>query len=606
MRMVLNRKTLQARLEIHALEDTAVVLPADTRQWLPAQVTLDGSPAAALFRTPAGELWIELPRGQHQLTLAGMAPVRDTFQLSLPLRPRRIEIDADGWAVAGLHENGIAEGPLQFTRVSAATGDKEAATLEPGTLPPFVRVERTLRLGLDWSVETRVVRLSPVGNPIVLDVPLLDGESVISDGVRVNDGQVQVSLPAGQQVFAWSSRLDKRPVLTLRAPNTLSWSEVWQAEISPVWHVDISGIAATHHQDRNSTWLPQWLPWSGEEVQLAITRPEAIPGPTLTIDASRLEVTPGIRSTDVDLTFSLRSSQGGQHTLQIPQGAQLQAVSIDGRSQPIRQEGRAVTLPVSPGTQRVALQWREPAGITGFFRTPAVDLGAPSVNSSITLRLGENRWLLWADGPRLGPAVLYWSVILIIVLVSAGLARTALTPLRMRHWFLLGIGLSQSPIEVGLVVVGWLLALGLRARLEPGRNIHLFNLAQIALGLLTLVALAMLYSAVETGLLGLPEMQVAGNDSTAYVMNWYQDRAMENLPQAWIFSVPILFYRFLMLAWALWLALALLRWLKWGWSCFTANGLWHAVRFHLPGRSAPQATSAAVPRDGDQAPGNLE
>jgi hypothetical protein len=600
LRVVLDDKTLLARLEVHALEDTAVVMPADARQWLPAQVTVDGAPAPALFRTPAGELWIELPRGRHQLTLTGTAPPRDTFQLPLPLRPHRVEIDAAGWTVAGLHADGIADGPLQFTRVSAAAGDKESTALEPGTLPPFVRVERTLRLGLDWSVETRVVRLSPAESPIVLDVPLLDGESVISGGVRVNDGQVAVSLPAGQQVFAWESRLDRRPLLTLRAPDTLSWSEVWQAEISPVWHVDTAGIAVTHHQDRNSRWLPQWLPWPREEIQLAITRPQAIPGPTLTVDASRLEVGPGLRSSDTELTLTLRSSQGGQHTLRLPQGARLQAVSIDGRSQPIRQDGQSVTLPVSPGTQQVVLQWREPAGITAVFRTPAVDLDAPSVNSSITLRLGKNRWLLWAAGPRLGPAVLYWSVIVIIALVSFGLARTGLTPLRMRHWFLLGIGLSQSPLQVGLVVVGWLLALGLRARLEPGTGSRVFNLTQIGLGLLTLVALAMLYSAVETGLLGLPEMQVAGNDSTAYVLNWYQDRAGRMLPQAWIVSVPILFYRFLMLAWALWLALALLRWLKWGWNCFTANGLWHALRFQLPRRSASQTANVPGQRNGDQ------
>jgi hypothetical protein len=30
-----------------------------------------------------------------------------------------------------------------------------------------------------------------------------------------------------------------------------------------------------------------------------------------------------------------------------------------------------------------------------------------------------------------------------------------------------------------------------------------------------------------------------------------------------------------MLAWALWLASALLNWLKWGWECFCSNGLWH-------------------------------
>ena len=38
--------------------------------------------------------------------------------------------------------------------------------------------------------------------------------------------------------------------------------------------------------------------------------------------------------------------------------------------------------------------------------------------------------------------------------------------------------------------------------------------------------------------------------------------------------MPLLVYRAAMLAWALWLALALLRWLRWGWGCFTAGGGW--------------------------------
>jgi hypothetical protein len=33
-----------------------------------------------------------------------------------------------------------------------------------------------------------------------------------------------------------------------------------------------------------------------------------------------------------------------------------------------------------------------------------------------------------------------------------------------------------------------------------------------------------------------------------------------------------------MLAWALWLAQALLRWLRWGWQCFTAGELWRPLR----------------------------
>ena len=51
----------------------------------------------------------------------------------------------------------------KLTRSAAAKGGPNMPSLEPGALPPFVRVERTLHLGLDWHVDTRVVRVSPAG-----------------------------------------------------------------------------------------------------------------------------------------------------------------------------------------------------------------------------------------------------------------------------------------------------------------------------------------------------------------------------------------------------------------------------------------------------------
>jgi hypothetical protein len=45
-----------------------------------------------------------------------------------------------------------------------------------------------------------------------------------------------------------------------------------------------------------------------------------------------------------------------------------------------------------------------------------------------------------------------------------------------------------------------------------------------------------------------------------------------------VLSVPIGVYRFLMLAWALWLAIALLKWLPWGWECFSSGGIWKPVK----------------------------
>jgi hypothetical protein len=111
-----------------------------------------------------------------------------------------------------------------------------------------------------------------------------------------------------------------------------------------------------------------------------------------------------------------------------------------------------------------------------------------------------------------------------------------------------------------------------------------FNAVQVLLGLLTIVAAFALMEAVRKGLLGLPEMQVAGNGSTAYNLNWYADRVGSPTAHAWVLSVPLYVYRFLMLAWALWLASSLIGWLKWGWESFTMGGHWKQTsKLILPG-----------------------
>ena len=253
---------------------------------------------------------------------------------------------------------------------------------------------------------------------------------------------------------------------------------------------------------------------------------------------SQLTLSPGVRSTDVSLDLALRSSRGGQHTIVLPQGAELTAMKIDGQAQPIRQEGRRVTLPLH-------------------------------------LEVPRGRWLLLAGGPRLGPAILFWSLLAVILLVAWGLGRVRLTPLAARHWALLGVGLSQAPLPAAAIVAGWLLALGLRR--ERGATVRrdkVFDLGQMLLVAWTLVALGILFWSIQQGLLGTPEMQVAGNGSTAFRLRWYADRAGAVPPTAWVLSVPLLIYRAAMLAWALWLAQALLRWLRWGWVCFTTGGGW--------------------------------
>jgi hypothetical protein len=167
----------------------------------------------------------------------------------------------------------------------------------------------------------------------------------------------------------------------------------------------------------------------------------------------------------------------------------------------------------------------------------------------------------------------------VILLTAWALGRLRWTPLRTRDWILLGIGLSQVPLVAAALVAGWLLVLGLRR--ERGAEVRrplTFDLLQILLALWTLVALGILFWGIQQGLLGTPEMQIAGNGSYAAQLRWYADRVDNVLPTSWVLSVPLLIYRLAMLAWALWLALALLRWLRWGWESFTAGGGWRRLR----------------------------
>ena len=120
-------------------------------------------------------------------------------------------------------------------------------------------------------------------------------------------------------------------------------------------------------------------------------------------------------------------------------------------------------------------------------------------------------------------------------------------------------------------------------------------LAQVALAVLTALALLTLVGAVPQGLLGLPDMHVAGNGSGAWNLRWFADQSAGALPRAGVFSVSLWVYKLAMLAWALWLANALIGWLRWAFGAWSEGGYWR--------RPVPAATPPGLPstRSGDGA-----
>jgi hypothetical protein len=173
----------------------------------------------------------------------------------------------------------------------------------------------------------------------------------------------------------------------------------------------------------------------------------------------------------------------------------------------------------------------------------------------------------------MGPAVLFWGVVIVIVLLAFILGRIQLTPLKTWQWALLGLGLSQVPLPFAGLVVAWFFVVAYRGRGSMPAGALAFNAIQVGLAFMTLLVVGAIIAAVQKGLLGSPNMLVSGNQSSTYLFNWYQDRWQEGYPQASVISMPLIVYRLLMLLWSLWLAFASVSWLRWGWKQYATDGV---------------------------------
>jgi len=565
--------------EVHAHEAVAVPLPGSAEGWRPDAVRLDGGASQRVLRGVDGALWVQVAAGRNTLTLRGSVPSVDSLEIPFPTPPRVLQVDSEGWDVAGIKDRRLLSGSLQLTRLQTdADGDK-TIRWESSRFPAFARVERTIELDLDWRVRTSVHRVAPMQGAVTLDVPLIEGETIVSGDFAVTHGRVLVSMNPQQHVVTWTSNLPRRSPLTLVAADGASWNEVWRFAIGNIWNAAFDGVPESDVGNiGRGTRVAEFHPRAGESLTLNAARPEAVSGSTLAFDEVTLTVTHGKRSSDTRLLLKYRSTRGAQHVITLPANAEVTAVAIDNLEQSLRAENGELTLPILPGEHSVRVDWRTSGAMDLLTATPVVDIAAPASNINLSLTRPRDRWLLGTWGPELGPAVLYWSELAALILFALILGRTGLAPLKSRHWLLLGLGFSTFSWAALGVVAAWLLACGVREKWQPDVDWWRFNLIQIGIGGLTVLALLFIVSTLPSGLLGTPDMHVAGNNSHGNVLGWFADRSASALPVATAITLPLWVYKALILAWALWLSFALLRWLPWVWQCFSSHGYWRSRR----------------------------
>jgi hypothetical protein len=565
---------LHIALEASALARLAVALPHAGDHWQIDSVQVDGRAALFATRENDNSLWLPLSPGAHRIALSGRLANAESVQLNFPQPPRTIRVASRGWDSSGVTNGRLLSGSVEFTRRRAA--GSAAATLAPSEFAPFVQVTRTFTLDLDWSVTTEVERIAPRAAPLQVEVPLVAGESVLTEGVQLRDGRAVVGLARGQHVQQWRSRLERSESITVSAPADGARTERWIFDVSPQWHAEFDGLPASLPAvNDNDGWLWHYQPRPGESITVKVTRPAAAPGTTFAIDSVHHNSQFGKRSVNGSLAIRYRSTQGGRQTITLPESLRVTHVGSDGLGVPIRPDKGRLSLSLMPGEHSIDILWTSPRGPDVATRPDRIDLGSVAANITTTVTLPADRWTLFVHGPGVGTTLLYWGELCIFALVAAGLALLPRSPLRFHSWLLLGLGLSTQSWWVFAGVAAWLIVMRWRRDWNHDAwDRWRFNIVQVALAAFTVIAVtSLLFSGVRYGLLATPDMGIAGPGRYG-AFEWFLDHSASLLPEPVVISLPMWIYRVLMFAWALWIALALSRWLRGAWVAWMSGGMW--------------------------------
>jgi len=569
--------------EIHAAAKCAVPLPGRLPTWSPVTIQVDDAASVPIVRRD-GYLWVVVDAGIHKVTMEGRLFDQSDWEWTYLLAPKRVSIAAAGWKINGLRPDGTPEGQILLSRERAVTSD--AAAYDRTQFNSIMMVDRYLEIGILSKLRTVVTRIGDNRRATSMSIPLIPGERVLTANQDVVDGEISIRMSATDDSFTWDSELPSGANVLLAAADTDQWVERWHLTTSPVWNVTLSGLQPVF-ESQNADLVPVWNPWPGESATIQFERPVAIPGEVITVQSVQHATETGDRRQNTTLSIELECSLATDFPIDLGPEAVVTDLTIDRLTMPVQRRDGLLVIPAKSGNQRVVVKWYIER--TLGFRSDVGRVVLPTTASNVdtTMQVPTSRWVLWASGPQRGPAVRFWTILIVALIVSLGLSLLPRSPLRLWQWGLLSIGLTQVPVLAAMFVAVWLFLLSFRGSDETSRlQRRMFNTLQLAIVLMTAISLLILIYVVSAGLLGSPDMFVLGNGSSQHFLRWFSPRSGAELPIAGMISISVWFYRLAMLVWALWLATSLIRWLAEGWQHFGKDGFW---------RSAPPAPNRVQP-----------
>ncbi len=456
LRLRLEGRSLVVDAEVHAGALTGWPLPGPASSWRPARVTVDGRATRAMAVRDDGLLYVRLTPGIHRVRATG--PVgEETFSLEMGVPPRDVEVETAGWRCQGLREDGAVPERLVF--VPEEAGDEPAKSEGTVHFDPWLEVERTVEIGLDWRVRTVVRRLGDTDNPLFADLPLLAGEQIIDGEIEVEEDRARIPFAPGEATVRFQSLLTPAPKIRLTAPVAAAVTEVWRLRCGVLWQCRASGLAPVRRAEAG--WQQQlFRPWPGDSLVIRLTRPKSAGGPAELIWRAEMMVNASERRTTTHLKLEVARAEAGTHEIALPEGAEVLSLAVDGEETPFALEDAVVRLPLGPGEKAVTLAWREPREGGIVHETPAVNLGSPAVNLTVSFKKPRSYdwWVLFTLGPHGLRDFDFWLALLFWLIAGALIGRIRGLLLTRADWMLLAFGFALLPVFVPPLFVAWTLA----------------------------------------------------------------------------------------------------------------------------------------------------
>ncbi|TLU64902.1 hypothetical protein FE810_10650 [Thalassotalea litorea] len=567
--LVIDKQQLTLVLNVHAIASVAIALPSSP-QWRAQQVLINDQRAKALLKRQ-DKTYIMVAAGIHQIELKGEIFHQDTIAIRFDERPQTVRQKVLGWEISGVHRNKLTHNTLEL--IPKSNSEQQQAGNVKQRIKPFVKVNRRLYFDENWRLETEVQRVAPSKGAINVNVALLPQEKVFSAGVVVKDNQVNVTMSAAEDSVTWHSNIPRVTQFAWQAADNDSYIEQWRIIASPSWTLSLEGVPQVLYEMSGDDYFEfNFLPQRGETLTFNVSRPEAVQGEFLAIDNAKIRWMPGKRLAKLELEFDYRSTKAAQHRIDIPPGYELTEALTDGRRLQLQLQQQQLVLPISPGQHNYRLAFSHSQELTLHSEFPVFDLKVPVSNIKSQMPLNGDRWLLFTSGPSIGPAVVYWSELVVFVLAALLLSKLNFAPLSLWQWLLLGLGISTNNWSVFIMIVLTFAALRFYQRPQNESHWRRYNLGKIGITLLAIATLIGLVGIIPVALLSAPDMGIVGNQSHSWSLNWFSDKSAGLTPQIWVLSLPILVYKAVMLLWVMWLSFTFIRWVKWGWKRLTDDG----------------------------------